>query len=487
MKLPAFSRSQNKEFDGRTLYLSVIFAIFLFKIAVLMIWGPGIAPDTGGYTRFAALILEGTDWLTNAGLEDSAMPTTVFRIAGYPMFIALTQLISAENWQWTVVLSQFVLSVISLFSLSRLISALGMRRLVGAFCLLSSGLSFALLLDNMILTDSFATSLFVIVLSENAVATLRGRPLGFAQALFFGALITLAFLVREGVAILSILFVVPFLFRVFGADSQRWKSFAAIAVFFIPLVLVSQIYMSWNESRTGYRFITSGSQTVYMVGLVDAAEKDQRIFSGDELVDKIAREELNDYLFSEVLAIQGSLFEEGYVAPQLANISKQKYYESWMSYPIAMLRMTIGHIRENYAILTFRPFGAVRQTGFWIHGEKPWPDYRKLRKSMFDDTGAFVLFVGEMLERFIAIIITVAFVIVPVVWFVSLCLGKNARKREVLVCSALWAVYFGVLFAHALVHLETRYLAPVVPFSTLVGCYCIQRFFDQKQLPEPSV
>lgn len=486
MKLRTFFRLQGAAIDERKFYLSVIFAIIIFKLAVLVIWGPGIAPDTGGYTRFAAMILEGTDWLSNAGLEDSAMPTTVFRIAGYPIFIALAQLISVENWQWIVVLSQFALSAVSLFSLSRLIYVLGMRPWLGVFCLLATGLSFSLLLDNMILTDSFAASFFVIVLSENAIATLRGRSLGFTQALLFGGLLTLAFLVREGVAILSTLFVVPFLVRAFVADNKRWQSLVAVAVFFVPVVLATQVYMSWNESRTGYRFITSGGQTVYLQGLVDAAEKDRRIFSGDEPIEVVARDYVKDYAFSEVLAIQASLFSEGFVAPELANISKQKYFESWLEYPGSMLRMTIGHIRENYATLTFRPFDSVRQTGLWINGDKPWPDYRELRKTMFDDAGVFVLFVGEMFERVVAIAITVAFVILPVAAFVRLCLGKNQCKREVLVCAALWTVYFGVLVAHAMVHLETRYLAPVVPFSILIGCFYIQRIFYRSKVSEPS-
>ncbi|KZD00152.1 MULTISPECIES: hypothetical protein [unclassified Thalassospira] len=475
MKRSAFPDFRASTFDDRKLYLSVILMIVLFKIAVLLIWGPGIAPDTGGYTRFAELILESSDWLTDAGLEDSAMPTTVFRIAGYPMFIALTQLISSENWQWIVVLSQFLLSAVSLYSLSRLISALGMKPFLGAFSLLATGLSLSLLLDNMILTDSFATSLFVIVLSENAVATLRGRPFGFVQALLFGMLITLAFLVREGVAILSILFVMPFLVRAFVAEKKTWRSCAAIAVFFIPLVLSSQIYMSWNEGRTGYRFVTSGGQTVYLQGLFDAAEKDQRIFSGNEPIEIAARDYAKDYAFSEVLSVQASLFNNGYVAPELANMSKQKYFESWLEYPGSMLRMTIGHIRENYAMLPFRPFDAVRQTGFWIEGVKPWPDYRELRKDMFNDVDLLVLFVGEMVERAIAVIITIAFVVVPIIWFVRLCRGRTERYREILVCLALWAFYFGVLIAHAMVHLETRYLAAVLPFSTLIGCLCLQR------------
>lgn len=486
MSLPVSSHFQGTVSDDRKLYLSVIFMIILFKAVVLMIWGPGIAPDTSGYTRFATLILEGTDWLTNAALQDSAIPTTVFRVAGYPLFIALTQLVSAENWQWIVVLSQFVLSVLSLFSLSRLVSELEMRPWVGAFCLVSVGLSFSLLLDNMILTDSFSTSILLIVLSENAIATLRGRPFGFAQALFYGVLITVAFLFREGVATLSILLVVPLLVRAFVAEKKGWPSFAAIAVFFVPLVLVMQIYSSWNESRTGYRFVTTGGQTVYLQGLVDAAEKDHRIFSGNEPLEITAREYVKNYEFSEVLAIQGSLFQQGYVAPELAHMSKRKYFKSWVEYPSSMLRMTIGHIRENYATLTFRPLGSIRQTGLWINGEKPWPDYRELRNDMFNDTGAFFLFTGEILERIIAITITIAFVMGPIVWGVQLCRGRMVNKREALVCTALWAVYFGFLCAHALVHVETRYLAAVVPFSTIIGCLCIQKIIFRNKFAEPK-
>lgn len=484
MKFPVFSSADGFPVEGRNLYISAILAIFLFKIALVIAWGPGMAPDTFGYTEFADLIFEGSGWLTNAELDSGAMPTTVFRIMGYPFIIAGAQLIAAEYWQWVVILLQYLLTAFSLISLARLISELGLRPLVGAFCLLSSGLSFSLLLDNMILTDSLAASVFIIVLSENAIASLREKPFGYVQALISGVLIALAFLVREGVAILSILFVVPFLVRAFLAKEKRWHSCAAIAAFFVPLLLTTQIYKAWNENRTGYSFVTTGAQTVYLSGLVDAAEKDQKIFSGDEAIDVTAREKLKNYSFSEVLAIQGSLFAQGYVAPELASLSKRKYFESWVEFPSSMLRMTIGHVTEKYATMAFRPIGTVREAGLWVNGEKPWPDYRELRKSMFEDVGAFALVVGEMVERVIAISITISFVIVPLIWLVRLCLGKKPEKREVLVCFALWAVYFGVLFAHALVHLETRYLTPVVPFSIVIGCLGIQRVLYRKKYSE---
>lgn len=474
MKFPVSFGQQTVELDDMNVYRSVIFAIILFKIAVLMFWGPGMAPDTAGYTQFAAMILEGSDWVSNADVKGSAMPNTAFRIIGYPIIIALTQLISSDNWQVIIVLLQFTLTVASLFSLSRLMFLLGMNPLAGAFCLVSTGLSFSLLLDNMILTDSLAASIFVIVLSENAIASLRGNSFKAVDGLFFGVLIALAFLIREGIAVLSMLFVIPFLLRAYLSRGQRLRSVVSVILFFVPLLLCIQIYKSWNEGRTGYRFVTTGGQTVYLQGVMDAAAKDPKILSGNDPIDLAARDIVKEYSFSEVLAIQGRLFEEGYTAPELADLSKQKYFSSWFAYPGSMLRMTIGHIRESYAMLTFRPLDSVRQTGLWINGQKPWADHKELRKNILSRLDAFILFMGEMVERVIGVVITLSFVFVPVAWFVSLCLGRSTRKRETLVFAGLWLVYFGVLLAHAMVHLETRYLAGIVPFSTLIGCYCIQ-------------
>ena len=475
LKLKCSSLAYVDNSTAGKIYLSVLFVVLLFKAAILIYWGTGVAPDTAGYTQFSDLILNGSEWLSHSRINESAAPSDIFRIAGYPLFIAFTKTISQENWESIVVLSQFVLTMISLLSFARLICALKIRPEFGCFCLFSAGISFSLFLDNMILTDSFAASIFLFVLSENAVASLRERPLGFPQALFFGVLLALAFMIREGVAILSILFAVPLLIRVFLTDTKNWRSYAGIFVFYLPLILCIQLYSQWNESRTGYRFVTTGGQTVYLQGVMDAARKNEKIFSGDSDLDVTARENITDYSFADVLEIQASLFQKGYVAPELAQLSKEKYFDSWAQYPGSMLRMTIGHIRENYATLTFRPFGAVRDAGLWILGEKPWPDYRELRKSMFEDAGAFVLFVGEMIERVVAIIITAAFVFVPVFWLVQFGRGNLRDYKGALVCSALWAFYFGVLFAHALVHLETRYLAAVVPFSTLIGCIALQK------------
>ncbi len=452
------------------------------KVAALIYWGPGMAPDSGGYSGYAEMILRDSSWLNDADLATGAMPATVFRMLGYPFVIAFAKILSSDLWQWIVVLAQIALTSISLFSLSRLMIELGLRPLVGAFCLFSAGLSLSFTLDNMILTDSVVASIFVIVLSENAVGSLRGNPMGFWASLFFGVLLSFAFLFREGVAVLSILFFVPLLVRVFLATAHRFRSCVTSIVLFVPLILVSQIYLHWNEVRTGHRFVTTGGQTVYLQGLMDAARRDDRIFSGDKAIDVSAREHFVEYTFLEVLAIEQSLFAQGYTAPELAVISKGKYFHSWAEYPLSMLRMTVGHVRERFAALTFRPFATLRETGFWIEGERPWDDYSALRAKMFEDAGAFVMFVSESIERVVAIVITIAFVIIPVLWFVRLCLGRKCRKEEVLVCCSLWAVYFGIMAAHALVHIESRYLAPGVPFSIVVGCFCLQEVFRRNRV-----
>ncbi|WP_142994480.1 hypothetical protein [Thalassospira xiamenensis] len=480
MKLGPISSVRNSSLDDRNIYLSTLLAVVALKVAVLLYWGPGIAPDSGGYMSYGDMIFEDSSWWNDAGLLTGAMPITVFRMMGYPLFIGFLKVLSPNFWMWTVVLCQIALTAVSLVYLSRLIHELKLRPLIGVFCMLSAGFSYSLTLDNMILTDSVVASIFVIILSANAISSLRGEPIKFFQSFLFGALLSISFLFREGVLVLSSLFVIPLVIRVILTKSRHFRSCLAGTVFFAPLLIISQIYIHWNETRTGSRFITTGGQTVYLQGLADAARNDERIFSGQKVIDVTARENFVEFDFSEVLAIQKSLFSQGYEAPELAMISKEKYFQTWAEYPLSMLRMTIGHLRERFALLTFRPLASLRETGFWIKGERPWGDYNVLKSRVFEGLGAFSLFTLESVERFIAIVVTLAFVIIPVVWFVRLCLGKKSNKGEVLVCCSLWSVYFGVMASHALVHIEPRYLAPVLPFSIVVGAFCLQNLVGRK-------
>ncbi|MDP2699703.1 hypothetical protein [Thalassospira sp.] len=342
-------------------------------------------------------------------------------------------------------------------------------------------MSLSFTLDQFILTDSLFASLFILVISTLALGALACRPLGLGEALALGVLLSLALLLREGAGILSVLFLLLLGCRIFlSPQGQRLKSCIGAVSVFVPLFLTSQIYQGWNENRTGDRFITTGGQTVYLQGLVDAARRDTLIFSGDTDMDLAARDILADYSFAEVLQILSRLYDEGYQAPALAAMSRGKYMQAWVERPSSMLRMTVGHMRESLAFMTFQPLAAIRDTGFWATGERPWPDYSGLKRNLSDGTGTIILFGFESLERVTGILLTLSFLLTPAVWLV-----RAFRRRDwntllsgpVLVPVALWLFYLGFMIAHAMVHLETRYMAPVLPFSIMIGLLGIQGIY----------
>lgn len=457
-------------------YQVTIFAIFLIKIATLIYWGPGLAPDSGGYLSYAEKIVYEKRWMVDAGLETSAMPITAFRAIGYPAFLALAQLIFGDFWNWIVATVQILVSLISLFCISRLCKSLGINPLLGSFALFAIATSFSLTLDQMILTDSIVASAFIIILSENAVRSLSRQEMGCFEALVFGLLLALAFSFREGVMILSVLFLIPLLVRMCLADSGKLKACSTSAIFFAPMLISAQLLISWNEMRTGDRFVTTGGQTVYLQGLMDAFARDSRIFDGVEPLDLAAQRNFDEFVFSEVLAIQGELFDQGYQAPDIENMVKQKYLNSWLEYPVVMGATAFGHFRGRFPSLSFRPIASLRETGLWVTHKYPWPAYGDLRSQVFKKIDAFILFASESLERLIGITIWVFFVFSPVIWIVRIVSGKSKSAAEALVCGALWTVYMGLMAAHLLVHIESRYFAPVIPFSILIGLLGLQKF-----------
>lgn len=94
-------------------------------------------------------------------------------------------------------------------------------------------------------------------------------------------------------------------------------------------------------------------------------------------------------------------------------------------------------------------------------------------------------YLARHIERIISILISAAFIIgAPVLFYRTL---KKAEYRlqslpdQIWLITFYWLLYFGYTFAYAMVHLEQRYLLPVVPFLTIGGILMLnQAFFKLK-------
>ena len=138
-------------------------------------------------------------------------------------------------------------------------------------------------------------------------------------------------------------------------------------------------------------------------------------------------------------------------------------------------------LRENEKFPTVRVVSAVREAIFWITDRLPWPRYDELGQIARQgrQPGAAILYRLEMVESRTSQTANYAFLIAPPLWLV-LALGRWIRKPVwAAACAvALWLVCLAFFAAHALIHIEFRYMAPVLPFVLALGAAAAQDLID---------
>lgn len=444
---------------------------FLFAIKItLLAWG-GIAftPDTPAYIEFARRILEEEAW--RSAIDSSApFSPTEFRIIGYPAIIAACMLLAGEYWPWMIVAIQITLSLFASFLSLRLGIALGLGPRFAALAVVMTGTSLRLVHDQAILTDSLNASLLMTILCVLLTRLVQKRDFGFGEGAALGLCLALAFLLREGMLTLAVLLLAPLSARVFIASvGRRWRAALAAILFFIPLMVTAEIYRSWNAARAGDAFITTGAQTVYLMGLTKAARYDATLFDKNGDLDQAARSVLSSYDFFDAVETIGMLSKAGYDPRAIAQMAQARYFQAWLEKPRAMTRMMLSHVRENQLMLAVRPFESVRDALFWATGQRPWPNHSDLRQASrpaapFND----ILYGAILIERLASIFVTLAFLLAPIIFW--------RRKDALLALAATVALafYMGFLLIHSLAHLESRYLSPILFLASLFGLLALK-------------
>lgn len=465
---------ENMLHKSRHMLIGTVLVLAAIKLSLLFLVGPGQQPDSVGYISFARIILSGNEWLHRLVEPQSLLPVTEFRIVGYPLIIAGAMKVAPENWATLMVIVQIAVSSVAYALLFRFGIKLGLRPVWTCIAVLAGGTSLALALDIQILSDSLNTSLILCVALVLITGIIECRPLGMVSTFCLGLIYLCAFLLREGNAILSVLFLLPLTARIIAAPAQsRLKSTIAAVLFFLPMMTGHQAYMQWNASRTGTAFVTTGNQTVYLQGLADAASKDPSIFDLENPVDRAARETFSDYSFSEVVGVLQKLNVEGFDGPTRASIISKRYFRAWRDHPVSMLRMVIGHIRAKQTMLALRPVGAFRESIFWVTLERPFPPLKNLWRTGISERRVdyLSLYIIEVIERAASIAITLGFLIFPPVWLLQQFQGRRDASDSglAMTAGATWLLYIGYMLAHAMVHLETRYMAPVIPLLVVIG------------------
>src|SRR6202023_293372 len=100
------------------LLAGALLLLLVLKLAVLIAFGPAIAPDSRDYIGYADQILSGA--FHHVDLATDAIPLTLYRPIGYPAVIAAAKIIAPVHWARAVVIFQFAVSLVATCMVYRL-------------------------------------------------------------------------------------------------------------------------------------------------------------------------------------------------------------------------------------------------------------------------------------------------------------------------------------------------------------------------------
>jgi hypothetical protein len=451
-------------------------ALAAIKLGFLIALGPVYLPDSKNYVQFADAILSGGSWIHALDLNEQAIPPTAFRVIGYPALIALFKAVFGGGWDWALILAQFALSLAATAAVWRLAWRLSGRSWVAVVAAFGQGLGLAFTLDQCVLTDSLHSALLTLVTATLASSVVDGRAATFGRALGLGGLLLAAFLLREVGAVMHVaLWPLAVAWCLTGRPPLPRATLVFI-VFLTPLMLGIQGYKAWNQYRTGERFITTVGETAMYHPMLDLARQGHPVFAEDPLLagaDLLPLHPNPGVSFTRI--IRHLRQQHGMNALEIARHGNDLFYEHWRRYPLARAKIYLGRLSPRYAFLPLMPLSAPERLSRWAGGPTPFPKPGELWDNLRDHGRVDqVALVGlRTAFRLISAVLTAVFVIGgPVLIFRALRRGnwrpRTLEPREVAI-GALWLFIAAYPAVYALVYLEDRYLAPVIPFVTVIG------------------
>ncbi len=452
---------------GESRWVATLVLVVLGLKLLLLVWlGPLFPPDAAGYVGYADMILAGR--ANDVGLNQVAEPLLLFRIAGYSMVLAATKLLAGDHLQWLTVGLQLVCSLAATLAVYRLGRHCGLSPRLAAAAAAVPALSLPLQLDMAILSDSLYSSLMILASCWLAEGVMGTRPLGRGRALAAGVALALAFLLREAtVFLLGGLVPLVSFWLYLERRLPRARRLAVVLALILPFCTTYLAYREWNRYRVGEPVITTGAQTTTFQALLQVAPHDPDFWRPDGIVDRAALQSFRTGDLGEVTDLNQVLFKKyGMNALQISRAGYAKYFESWRDHPLRMLlRLQLSNMRPHYAALWFQPAETLRDIFAWAGDPSRYlPGWRAVGTDRSKRWAVPVLIGGMLCNAASMVVFAGFFFLTPYRLF-----HENDNLRYRLLAAGLWCLFGAFLGIYGSVHIESRYLAPVVPLSSLVG------------------
>jgi hypothetical protein len=463
----------------------LLLVLALAKISGLLFFGPLQQPDSIAYLAYAHTILTDTGWLSDAGMNDYAVPQTVFRTFGYPALIAAAGLITGKSGValYVVVAIQIIVSLFATMMVYRLAQVLLRNTSLALLAAAGHALSVTFTYDQHILTDSLFNALCVIGFSVPLIGFLQKRRPGLSLLLGLGLMLAYACLVR-GIGIYVLVFFTPaYVAWIVTTHEGLATTLRRAILLVLPLIVTIGGVMGWNTWRTGDTFFTTGSQYVLIQPLVKIEARGTKVFTGDTPLDKLARKYLKTYAYKEAVQITEALFTEyGINAYQSAKMHSQKYFSVLASQPGAVLYHGVRSYEEGLVHQFFNVLDNAKVYLKFTTGERPWPGIKKLWLRIKSETRPLdiLLIAGLGILRLVAwssfLILLLG---VPVLVIRSLSTGKFASPDNLAIFYC-WGLYVAYSFGLAMIHMVDRFLPAVLAAGLVGSLFVWQRIFARK-------
>ena len=255
---------------------------------------------------------------------------------------------------------------------------------------------------------------------------------------------------------------------------------AACALVFLPLIATHVAYTEWNRARVGSAVATSISQAALFGALVEAAHYDHSIFSGSTPIDEVGRRLLktmeagqHGYEADANIVLHR---DYGWDAVRINHEVTLAYLRAWRDHPRAMIFHIFHHISETQLHQAVRPIETVRDVLLWNTGSSH--DFGAERAVKNGNWWMIPAVIANWLCMTASVFVFGAFLVVTPIRLV-----REGWTAETSVSIGIWCFYLTVGGLYATVHLEPRYLTPVVAGSIVVGVVNIVRVIEFYRRP----
>ena len=429
-------------------------------LVAFLTYGALELPDSAGYISFAEQLRAGTLPSGAALLTEAPAPISLFRTPGYPALIAVAQSLFGAAWKATLVLPQIMAHAALAVTLYRTSVLLRLSQYLAILVALLPSVGLGLVMQISLLTDAICAALLGFAALWLVQAALRPSRIALVAA---GFALAGAMLLREATMFIAVVGYGPAVWLA-SRPENRLHWFCSV---FFPIIVVIALMAGTNYVRCGYPVITTNPQIVMVQALLPLVNQQLPVFDGEDLYDRTARDTLRGREYAKVQELNAKLFLAGLNAAEMAEAATRRYFRAWWRFPGAMFIATVSRYRDHFLALAFYPTVTLRYLAVYAGLPRPkFTDPARLWKKLLwkgnlsASVAAWLLI--DLVTRVIGTAMGLAAMAAP-----FLLINQNDDRGRVLL--GTWLICASFLAVYLPVHLDIRYLVPIIPLQCLLA------------------